>query len=77
MEEFKKDTLTNRQVNVIQRYRYRIRQVEEKNICQKILSRETNSLDFYKITPKDELPIFLQKMKFQTLHLKESMTIIM
>ena len=70
MEESRKNLLTNKEVNLLQRYKERIKEIEEDNVCHKIVHKDTNSLDFYKITPKDELPIFLQKMKFQTLHLK-------
>lgn len=72
MEEWKRDNLTNREVNVVQRYWSRIKEIEDQATCSKIVNRDTNNLNFYKITPKDELPIFLQKMRFQTLHLKES-----
>lgn len=72
MEDWKKENLTNREVDVLKRYRSRIKEIEDQHICSKIINRDTNSLEFYKITPKDELPIFLQKMRFQTLHLKES-----
>jgi hypothetical protein len=57
---------------MIGKQKERVRELEEEAVCADILGRETNSLEFYRITPKEELPKFLQKMKFQTLHLKES-----
>lgn len=53
MEDSRKDILSNREVEVIQRYRSRIKEIEDKTICHKIVNRDTNNLDFYKITPKD------------------------
>ena len=36
----------------------------------KILSKDSNQMSFYDITPKEELPKTLQKMNFQTLNSK-------
>ena len=53
-----------------------LREAEEASVSQNLLCRDTNTLNFYKITPKDELPKYLQKMQFQTLHLKESSSVL-
>jgi hypothetical protein len=63
---------SNKELRVINRQRERLQEIEEETMRKGILHRDTNSLDFYAITPKEELPKFLQKMRFQTLHLKES-----
>lgn len=63
---------SNQELRLISRQRERVREVEEESMRRGILQRDTNNLDFYHITPKEELPKFLQKMRFQTLHLKES-----
>ena len=39
MEEHRKELLTNKEVNMIQRYKSRIKEIEEENVCNKIVSR--------------------------------------
>jgi len=63
---------SNKELRMLSKQRERIREVEEQSLRRGILQRDTNCLNFYDITPKEELPKFLQKMRFQTLHLKES-----
>lgn len=72
MEECGRQNLTKREVELLQRFRSRLKEIEDEAISRDIVGRDTNKLDFYRITPKEELPIYLQKMRFQTLHLKES-----
>lgn len=53
MEGFGRDNITNREVLVINRYRSRLKEIEDQSITKRLVSRDTNSLEFYKITPKD------------------------
>ena len=39
MEEHRKELLTNKEVNMIQRYKSRIKEIEEENVCNKIVNR--------------------------------------
>ena len=61
---------SNLELRSIRRLREQLRDKEEQSNCREMISRDTNTLEFNKITPKEELPKFLQKMQFQTLHLK-------
>jgi hypothetical protein len=43
---------TKRDVEIISKYKSRIRDLEQLNLEQKILHKDINSIDFYSITPK-------------------------
>ncbi len=53
MEGCKRDILTRREVELLQRFRSRIKEIEDESIERNIVGRDTNKLDFYKITPKE------------------------
>ena len=39
MEEVRKEALTNKEVNLLQRYRSRIKEIEEEKVFKKIVNR--------------------------------------
>ena len=39
MEESKKENLTSKEVNLVKRYRSRIKEIDEETICNKIVNR--------------------------------------
>ena len=39
MEELRKDVLTNKEVETVHRFRSKIREIEDRSICNKIMSR--------------------------------------
>jgi hypothetical protein len=42
------------------------------DIEKRLALREYNNIDFYNIIPNENLPKYLQKLEFKSIHIKES-----
>lgn len=52
--------------------RSHIPELAREDVKRRLLTREYDRMAFYDITPKENLPKYLQKLDFQSIHVKES-----
>lgn len=62
----------NSDLRKLESYRSRIPELAVKDLQQRLRNRDYDEIGFYDITPKENLPRYLQKMDFQSIHVKES-----
>lgn len=61
---------TRKEIDSLNKHKDNLFDIERRKTMERILSQEANRMDFYKITPKEDLPKSLQKMSFQTMNTK-------
>ena len=62
----------NRDLSKLENCSIRIPEMLTEDVQRRLLNRDYNEITFYDITPKENLPKYLQKLNFQSVHIKES-----